>query len=151
MLFPGQCSCSLLYALLYAVLLAASISHFLTAALNFHVFLLWNSSPLFSITRSSSFSVISYPRLCKHKKWRRKRHDFAVVFSFEKSGPSCDFLPNKTLSCIWVAVPVDWVILHWYGCGADGRSVYGHVITKCSWLGRLPHFLSYGAPPTLRY
>ena len=114
-------------------------------------FFLWNSSPLFSITRSSSFSVISYPRLCKHKKWRRKRHDFAVVFSFEKSGRSCDFLPNKTLSCIWVAVPVDWVILHWYGCGADGRSVYGHVITKCSWVGRLPHFLSYGAPPTLRY
>ena len=34
--------------------LAASISHFLTAALNFHVF----SSNEFSITRSSSFSVI---------------------------------------------------------------------------------------------
>ena len=39
-------------------LLAASIFHFLTAAFNFHVFLLRNSSPLFSITRSSSFSVI---------------------------------------------------------------------------------------------
>ena len=41
-------------------------------------------------------------------------------------------------------------------CGADGRSlartlarsVYGHVITKFSGMGRLPHFLSYGAPPT---
>ena len=34
----------------------------------------------------------------------------------------------------------------------DGRSlagsVYGHVITKFSGMGRLPHFLSYGAPPT---
>ena len=39
-------------------LLAASISHFLTASLNFHVFFLRNSCPLFSITRSSSFSVI---------------------------------------------------------------------------------------------
>ena len=39
-------------------LLAASISHCLTAALNFHVFLLQNSSLLFSITRSSSYSVI---------------------------------------------------------------------------------------------
>ena len=39
-------------------LLAASISNFLTAALNFHVFFLRNSSPLFSITRSSSFFVI---------------------------------------------------------------------------------------------
>ena len=41
---------------------------------------------------------------------------------------------------------------HWYACGADrrslARSVYGHVITKFSGMGRLPHFLSYGAPPT---
>ena len=28
------------------------------------------------------------------------------------------------------------------------RSVYGHVITKFSEMGRLPHFLSYGALPT---
>ena len=39
-------------------LLAASISHCLTTALNFHVFFLHNSSLLFSITRSRSFSVI---------------------------------------------------------------------------------------------
>ena len=38
--------------------LAANISHFLTAALNFQIFFLRNSSPLFSITHSSSFSVI---------------------------------------------------------------------------------------------
>ena len=36
---------------------------------------------------------------------------------------------------------------HWFPCGADGRS-YGHVITKFSRIGRLPHFLSYGAPST---
>ena len=31
--------------------------------------------------------------------------------------------PGKiTSSCIWVAIPVDWVILHWYTCCADGRS-----------------------------
>ena len=28
-----------------------------------------------------------------------------------------------TSSCIWVAIPVDWLILHWYACGADGRTV----------------------------
>ena len=39
-------------------LLATSISHCLTAALNFHVFFLQNLSLLFSIIRSSSFSVI---------------------------------------------------------------------------------------------
>ena len=38
-----------------------------------------------------------------------------------------------TSSCIWVAIPVDWVILHWYACGADGRSVYVHVITTFSY------------------
>ena len=31
--------------------------------------------------------------------------------------------PGKiTSSSIWVAIPVDWVILHWYTCCADGRS-----------------------------
>ena len=51
------------------------------------------------------------------------------------------FPTKMTSSCIWVAIPVDWVILHWYACGADGRlvarAVYGHVITK---------FSNYGAP-----
>ena len=36
---------------------------------------------------------------------------------------------HKTLSCLWVAIPVDCIILYWYTCGANGRSVYGHVIT----------------------
>ena len=35
---------------------------------------------------------------------------------------------------------------HWYACGADGRSVYGHVITKFSRMGSLLHFLTHGAP-----
>ena len=34
---------------------------------------------------------------------------------------------------------------HWLSCGADGRSVYGHVITK--FLGWVD-LLCYGAPPT---
>ena len=28
---------------------------------------------------------------------------------------------------------------------SGGRSVYGHVITKFSWMGRLLHFLTHGA------
>ena len=44
------------------------------------------------------------------------------------------------------------VILHRYACGPDGRSVgrsvYGHVTTTFCRMGRLPYFLSYGAPPT---
>ena len=63
-IFCFLCSCSLLFftgPYLHPAgrsLLAASISHFLTAALNFHVFFLRNSSLLFINTRSSSFFVI---------------------------------------------------------------------------------------------
>ena len=101
-------------------LLAAGISHCLTAALIFMFFFLQNSSLPFSITRSSSFSVIQVSVNIKNNV--KKRHEF-VVFSFLKSGRPCDFFPNKTLSCISVAIPVDWIILHWYACGADGISV----------------------------
>ena len=63
------------------------------------------------------------------------------------------FPANLTSSCIWVTIPVDWVVLHSYACGADGRSlgreggrsVYGHVITKFSRMGRLLYFLTNGA------
>ena len=66
------------------------------------------------------------------------------------------FPAKITSSCIWVAVPVDWVILDWYACGADGRSrgraigrsVYGHVITNFSRMARILHFRSHGAPLT---
>ena len=55
-------------------------------------------------------------------------------------------------SCIWFAIPVDWVILHWCACAGDrrslGRAVYGHVITKFSRMGRLLHFLTHGTPLT---
>ena len=30
---------------------------------------------------------------------------------------------KKTSSCVWVAIPIDWVILRWFACGADGRTV----------------------------
>ena len=42
-----------------------------------------------------------------------------------------------TSSCIWVAIPVDWVILHWYACDADGRSGCRCTVT---WL---PNFLGW--------
>ena len=33
------------------------------------------------------------------------------------------FPAKITSSCIWVAITVDLVILHWYACGADRQSV----------------------------
>jgi len=67
------------------------------------------------------------------------------------------FLPTKLVSVVIYFSLTDYtdytrLILHWYACGAGGRSlarsVNGHVITKFSGIGRLPHFLSCGAPPT---
>ena len=45
------------------------------------------------------------------------------------------FPAKITSSCIWVAIPVDWVILHWYACGAERQAADGWV----------PHFLRYWA------
>ena len=42
-----------------------------------------------------------------------------------------------TSSYIWVAIPVEWVILHWYACGADGQSSGRCTVT---WL---PNFLGW--------
>ena len=56
------------------------------------------------------------------------------------------FSPKITSSCIWVAIPVDWDILHWYACGADGRASVGH-ITKISRMGDYHIFL----PMVLRF
>ena len=99
-------------------LLATSISHYLTATLNFHVFFLQSSPLLFSITRSSSFFVI---HMNVNMKNSIKKDTTFLCFFFLKSrrtGP-CDFFPNKTLSCNSVAIPIDWIIFHWYTCGAN--------------------------------
>ena len=66
-------------ALIYT-LLAASISHFLTAALNFHVFL---PTEFVSFVFNHLLKLfLCYPLECKHQKYRRKRHGLVVVFSF---------------------------------------------------------------------
>ena len=51
------------------------------------------------------------------------------------------FPAKITSSCIWVAIPVDWVILHWYACGADGRSL-GWSVGRCT-VTWLPNFLGW--------
>ena len=78
-------------------LLATSISHFLTAAMFFS---LRNSSPLFSITRSSSFSVIQISVKIKNN----AEKDTTLLLFFLSKSPGGHV---KTLSCIWVAIPVD--------------------------------------------
>ena len=65
-----------------------------------------------------------------------------------------DFLTNKTLSCIWVPLPVDWVILHWYTCGADGRSLARCTVTwSPNFLGWVDYHISLamGLRPRARF
>ena len=62
-----------------------------------------------------------------------------VIIKFSRMGSLPHFLPkmlrcarfaressaksgSRSFSGIWVAIPVDLIILHWYACGADRRS-----------------------------
>ena len=120
-------------------LLAASISHCLTAALNYHVFL---------PTKFVSF-VFNHSLLLFLSNNVQKDTTLLLFFLSKSLGGHAIFFPNKTLSYIWVTIPVDWIILHWYSCGADGRSGGRCTVT---WLpnffrmGSLPHFFTHGAP-----
>ena len=75
--------------------------------------------------------------------------DSFVVFALQDAGGYAISRQNNLELHLGYHWPLDWVILHWYACGADdglsgGRSVYGHV--KFSQMGRLLHFLTHGAP-----
>ena len=48
------------------------------------------------------------------------RFRFYLLFTSDAGGYAIS--RQNTSSCIWVVIPVDWVILHSYACGADGRS-----------------------------
>ena len=97
---------------------------------NFNVFLP-NSSLLFLVTRSSSFYVI---HVSVDIKITLKKTRLFYFFPL-KVRVAMGFPAKKTTSCIWFAIPVVWVILHRYTCGADGRRV--------TWP---PNFLTHGAP-----
>ena len=47
-------------------------------------------------------------------------------------------------SCIWVAIPVDSVILHWYACGADGLA-FGRCTVM--WLPSFPGWVDLHPSP----
>ena len=112
-------------------------------------FFLRNSSPLFSITRSSSFSVVHVSVNIKNN--AEKDKTLLLFFLSKSSGGHVISFQIKP----WVAFGLFYLLIDLFYIGipvvrTDGRSlarsVYGHVITKFSRMGRLPHFLSYGAP-----
>jgi len=78
----------------------------------FHVFL-----PTKLITLSSSFSVIHVSVYIKNN---IEKDSIFLLFFLSKSPISMRFPAKKTSRCFLVATPVDWIILQWYVCGADG-------------------------------
>ena len=143
------CSCNFYFSLpLIFTLLAASTSHCLTAALNFHVFLPKNSSLLFSVTRSSSFSVIHVSLNIKNN----VEKDTTLLLFFLSLSPGGNAISFQIKP--WVAFRLPYLLIELFYIGMPvvrtdsrlvGRLVYGHAITKFSRMGSLPHFLTYGA------
>ena len=111
-------------------------------------FFLQSSSPLFSITHSSSFSVIHIGVNIKKK--TPKKTWLCCCFFFLKVQAAMWF-PSKQnlgfhLDCLTCWLSYFTLVCLW--CGRTvARSVCGHVIIKFSRTGRLPHFLSYWALP----
>ena len=112
-------------------------------------FFLRNSSPLFSITRSSSFSVIHVSVNIKNN----AEKDTTLLLFFLSKSPGSHVISFQIKP--WVAIGLPYLLIELLYTGmnvvrTDGRSltcsVYGHVITKFSQMGRLPHFLWYGVP-----
>ena len=110
----------------------------------FMFFSLRNWSPLFSITRSSSFSVIHVSVNIKNN---AEKDATLLLFLLSKSpgGRVISFQIKP-----WVAFGLPHLLIEFFYIGMPvvrtvARSVYGHVIIKFSRMGKLPHFLSYRA------
>ena len=132
-IFCFLCSCWLLFSLaLIYTLLATSISHFLTAALNFHVFLLTKfiekdtTLLLFVLFKSPGGNAISF----QIKPW--------VAFGLPYLACEQALLFGEA-KCSLAQIGELARRL------AGGRE-YGHETTKISRMHRLPNFLAHGAP-----
>ena len=98
-------------------------------------FSLRNSSPLFSITRSSSFSVIHVSVNIKNN----AEKDTTLLLFFLSKSPGGHVISFQIKP--WVAFGLPYLLIELFYIGmpvvrtdgrAGGRSVYGHVITKFS-------------------
>ena len=115
----------------------------------FMFFSLHNSSLLFLITRSSSFSVIHVSVNIKNNV--EKDTNLLLFFLSKSPGANAIFFQIKP----WLAFGLPYLLIELFNIGmhvvqtdgrSGGRSVYGHVITKFSRMGSIPHFLTHGAP-----
>ena len=162
LLETGTCCCSLFFTRSFSPRWPLGFLIFSPTLKHFHVVLPTNSSLSSALALCRSFSrgaslacrplyFFSIFQICGHDNWSKLntldnkdnfRFPFSSLLTFKfsllhKTRVAMRFPAKITSSCIWVAIPVVWVILHCYACGADGRSV-GRTV---KWL---PKFL--GAP-----
>ena len=113
----------------------------------FMFFFLQNSSVLFSITRSSSFSVIHASVNFKNN----VEKDTTLLFSlsFLKSRRPCDFvafrLPYLLIELFYIGMPVVWTA-SWTVDRSVGRCTVTWLPNFLGWVVYIPHFLTYGGP-----
>ena len=98
-------------------------------------FFLRNSSPLFLITRSSSFFVIHVSVNIKNN--AEKDKTLLFVFFFLKV--------RAAMLKPWVAFGLPYLLIELFYIGMPVMRTDGLSLTKFFRMGRLPHFLSYGA------
>ena len=117
-------------------LLVASISHFLTAALNFHVFLPTNSPPSFSITHSSSFSVIHVSVNIKNN----AEKDTTLLLFFLSKSPGGHVISFQIKP--WVAFGLPYLLIELFYIGMPVVRTDGRSIARCT-VTWLPNFLEW--------
>ena len=98
-------------------------------------FFLWNSSPLFSITRSSSFSVISYPRFVNIKNDAEKDTTLLLFFLSKSPGDHVISFQIKP----WVAFGLPYLLIELFYVGmpvvrTDGRCTVTWLPNVLGWV-----------------
>ena len=98
-------------------------------------FFLWNSSPLFSITRSSSFSVISYPRFVNIKNDAEKDTTLLLLFLSKSPGDHVISFQIKP----WVAFGLPYLLIELFYVGmpvvrTDGRCTVTWLPNVLGWV-----------------
>ena len=126
--------------LLIFTLVAATISHFHRRYKMFMLFFQQKMTPLFFISRSNSLSPFFSP-------WASLACRPLSLFHCSQDPGGYAILRQNNiklhLGCHTCYLSYFTLVFLW--CGQTGGREDGHVITKISRMGRLPHFLRYGA------
>ena len=113
-------------------LLVASITHFLTAALNSMFFFLRNSFPLFSITRSSSFSVVHVNVNIKSN----AEKDTTLLLFFLSKSPGGHVISFQIKP--WVAFGLPYPLIEIFYIGMPVVQTDGPSLARCGLITTFP-------------